>query len=142
LNRQHISWIIILAVAVTVGFFNLAYGIAFLAAFIVPILDSLGIFGKREELKETQRKELQRKLTEIFSPIHFMVENMKRHIKLGDENGRDFLGGFAPVSELGDFEKVRAIFVHHGHELPEGALQEWMNNLQLHYRNETGPTTS
>jgi hypothetical protein len=94
-------------------------------------LESLDLFGEKKESKESRKKEVQRKLSEIYQPIHFMFDDLKRFVNFGDANGIGFMGGYAPVNELQSYDKVREIFIYHGYELPNASVVKWKQNLQL-----------
>lgn len=108
----------------------------YVAAFTLVVallleLESLEVFGEKKESKETRRKEVQRKLSEIYQPIHFMFDDVKKFINFGDANGIGFMDGYAPVNELQSYDKVREIFINHGFELPDPCVVKWKQNLQL-----------
>ena len=52
--------------------------------FLIPLLQELDpIFGKKEKSKEYLKKELQRQLTEVFSPLHYVDDaNLVRKLIL------------------------------------------------------------
>lgn len=94
-------------------------------------LDTLEVFGKKKELKENRKKEVERLLREVYSPINHMIEDMMEYIALGDENGIGFVGGFVELIQLSNFAEVRQIFIDHGYEFAQATRQKWRIKTRL-----------
>lgn len=81
-------------------------------------LDSLGLYGEKED----KRKELDTKLTEIYSPIHAMVLAIKRNAPSRQPNERTFV----MAEHIANLAQVQEIFQKHGHDLGNHHLETWL----------------
>jgi Ca2+/Na+ antiporter len=107
------------------------------SALVVRFLQVYVYGGKKEESKENRKKEVQRQLTEVYSPVHHLISQINQQTFLGNADGSGFVGGEVAISTLDNFDQVRQIFIDHGHEFREGLVQQWTLNLRIHTRDLT-----
>lgn len=98
--------------------------------FLIPLLqqlDALEVFGKKKESKENRKKEVQRQLTEVFSPIHGTVMRLNQYVNLGDVALQPSQGALVPVQTIDNWNKVAEILSNHAHDIGEERFQKWLS---------------
>lgn len=83
-------------------------------------LDSLHFFGEKQD----EIVALDKKLTEIYSPIHAMIVAVKRH--LPTEPRQDLKEPWILTSVIPNYQQVSKIFVEHSHDLGNHNLEMWL----------------
>jgi hypothetical protein len=95
-----------MVVALVIGYFNLAVGLALASAFIIPILTSMGVFGEVEDKAIENRrmehaKEQLRAYSELEQVLSDMLEAWGRRYNVGRVSGmRTFITPFATISRI------------------------------------------
>ena len=84
---------------------------------LLQLLDSFGWFGKRKE----EYTFLDKKLTDIYSPIHAMIVAVDKDMSRAGQ----IIGGFMSATSI-DVARLSTIFRDHGHDLGNHHLQMWL----------------
>ena len=96
--------------------------------FLIPLLQELDpIFGKKEESKENRKKELQRQLTEVFSPLHYVITRISEKVNLENWAAyQTFDVVLVSVENIGNWNKVVDILNNHAHDIGDERFKKWL----------------
>ena len=91
------------------------------------------VFESKAERRENRIRFLDTKLTEVYSPIHYITMRMNQVVPL--ESGE----GFIPVSDFGThWNKFVSIITSHAHEIGDERFQKWMTFKLSHEHGSSG----
>lgn len=90
---------------------------------LLALLDSLGFFGKKAE----EYALLEKKLTEVYSPIHAMIIAINNVVPR--ERALQITVGIVVLvpAELIDFDSLSLIFKRYAHVLGNHHLRQWLS---------------